>query len=487
VYGADNALVNPSLPDPEEPPLPIDPFVTCVSKPLSRDASGRFLNSGAAVAGGYNPTVATATATESEVNVAWFASPPATTNSPSVDGYIARLAIDISGAVGIDPETITVSPGLPPSGTVVLLVSEPCSGFGCSSAPAGTAAATFDVPIISGINWSVYAFPAAGDPTVFRYSFTDMNPLPEIPDQGPAGNHAFAFLDAELSADTPPNGPTSGGNRSLDCHVHGATTVNSLLLPNNAIAARRGFTMETWFRWNGGGSVNAIIDSSGSEKLVIDLNSGGPPTVTMRFNDDTDYPIGPAMPGIWQYVAVVFHASPLNADGTVTGTLTAYLDSLSAPSVASNVTKSNFGDSLGIGIGIGQHPIGFRHPLEVFDGLIYSPRVSLRALSPNQLLLGGTLFHRADPNGSGTTDLSDAIAIFGYLFLGSDSPTCLESADANNSGAIDISDGVAILNWLFGSGEDPAAPGPATAPCGPDPDPSGSAGDLGCEAYSACP
>src|SRR4029453_18258923 len=49
VYGAGNALVNPSLPDPEEPPLPIDPFVTCVSKPLARAASGRFLNAGAAV------------------------------------------------------------------------------------------------------------------------------------------------------------------------------------------------------------------------------------------------------------------------------------------------------------------------------------------------------------------------------------------------------------------------------------------------------
>ncbi|MBI4603524.1 MAG: VCBS repeat-containing protein, partial [Planctomycetes bacterium] len=98
-----------------------------------------------------------------------------------------------------------------------------------------------------------------------------------------------------------------------------------------------------------------------------------------------------------------------------------------------------------------------------------------------------TQFHRGDPNSSGTTDISDGLAIFGYLFLGSESPRCLESADVNNDGAIDLSDGIAILNWLFTGGLEPAAPGPPSAPCGPDSDIPGSAGDLGCETYSACP
>lgn len=483
VYGAGNALVNPSLPDPEEPPLPIDPFVTCVSKPLTRAASGRFLNAGAAVAGRYSPSGATATATASELNVAWFASPPAISTSPSVDGYIARLVIDISGAVGIDPATITVSTGLPPAGTVVLLVSEPCSGgpgSGCPGGPAGTAAATFDFAVLSGINWSVYAFPPEADPTVFRYSFTDGNPLPEVPDQGPAGNDAFAGPAAVLSADIPPNGPASGGNRSLDCRVNGATTMNGLLLPNNVVSARGGFTMEAWFKWNGGGSINSIIDSSGTEKLVIDLNSGGPPTVTMRFNDDTDYPIGRAQPGIWQYVAVVFQASSLNPDGTVTGTLTAYLDSLSAPSVASNVTKSNFGDSLGSGIGIGQHPNGFRHPLEFFDGLIHSPRVSFKALNPNQLLLGGDArFRRGDSNGDGKIDIADGVRILNALFLGTAALDCKDAADTNDSGDVDLSDGVAVFNFLFLGGAKPPSPGPND--CGGDP----TADTLICESYSA--
>ena len=95
-------------------------------------------------------------------------------------------------------------------------------------------------------------------------------------------------------------------------------------------------------------------------------------------------------------------------------------------------------------------------------------------------------FHRGDPNSSGTSDISDAVSIFGYLFLGSESLTCLESADVNNSGEIDISDGITVLNWLFAGGQEPATPGPPPAVCGVDPDPAGSDGDLGCTAYTAC-
>jgi hypothetical protein len=92
-------------------------------------------------------------------------------------------------------------------------------------------------------------------------------------------------------------------------------------------------------------------------------------------------------------------------------------------------------------------------------------------------------FHRGDPNGSGTMDISDGIVIFGYLFLGDAPPSCLESADSNNSGLIDISDGITVLQHLFRGGPPPAAPGPPGEPCGPDVDPPGSAKDLGCRSY----
>jgi hypothetical protein len=96
-------------------------------------------------------------------------------------------------------------------------------------------------------------------------------------------------------------------------------------------------------------------------------------------------------------------------------------------------------------------------------------------------------FHRGDPNSSGETDISDGIAIFGFLFLGNPATLpCKESADANNDGRIDISDGIFLLSWLFTGGPQPAAPGPSGMPCGVDPDPPGSPGDLGCNEYAAC-
>ena len=96
-------------------------------------------------------------------------------------------------------------------------------------------------------------------------------------------------------------------------------------------------------------------------------------------------------------------------------------------------------------------------------------------------------FHRGDPNLSGTIDLSDAITIFGYLFVGGPATlACLESADTNNDGEIDVSDGIYLLGWLFTGGPEPAGPGPTEQPCGFDPDPAGSPQDLGCESYGPC-
>ena len=64
-------------------------------------------------------------------------------------------------------------------------------------------------------------------------------------------------------------------------------------------------------------------------------------------------------------------------------------------------------------------------------------------------------------------DLSDAVSILGWLFLGAREPSCPDAADANDDGGIDLSDAVYVLGWLFGGGPPPAAPG--VAACGPDP------------------
>jgi hypothetical protein len=94
-------------------------------------------------------------------------------------------------------------------------------------------------------------------------------------------------------------------------------------------------------------------------------------------------------------------------------------------------------------------------------------------------------FHRADPDSSGATDLSDAIAVLEFLFRNGRAPGCAESADSNNDGRIDVSDAVAILFFLF-AGQAVPPPGPPGSPCGADPDAPGSTGDLGCGLYGPC-
>ena len=53
---------------------------------------------------------------------------------------------------------------------------------------------------------------------------------------------------------------------------------------------------------------------------------------------------------------------------------------------------------------------------------------------------GEGLFRRADANGDGEADISDAINVLEYLFIGSASLSCLDAADSNDDGKVDISD-----------------------------------------------
>jgi hypothetical protein len=89
-------------------------------------------------------------------------------------------------------------------------------------------------------------------------------------------------------------------------------------------------------------------------------------------------------------------------------------------------------------------------------------------------------FRRGDANADGTLDLSDGIDLLGYLFLGSEAPSCLDAADSNDSGTLDISDPIRLFFHLFLTGSDLPVPGPAS--CGPDP----TGDDLGCESFSSC-
>ncbi|MBN1443606.1 MAG: right-handed parallel beta-helix repeat-containing protein [Planctomycetes bacterium] len=91
-----------------------------------------------------------------------------------------------------------------------------------------------------------------------------------------------------------------------------------------------------------------------------------------------------------------------------------------------------------------------------------------------------TLFRRGEVNLDASLDLSDAVFVLGYLFLGGEAPSCVKSADIDDSGGIDITDAVRLLGYLFLGGLPPAEP---FAGCGTDP----HADELSCVSYPPCP
>lgn len=93
------------------------------------------------------------------------------------------------------------------------------------------------------------------------------------------------------------------------------------------------------------------------------------------------------------------------------------------------------------------------------------------------------VFHRGDADANGELQLTDAVRVLGFLFLGTERPGCLEAADADDNGEVQITDAVRILGFLFSGSAPPLPPGPPGSPCGPDP--VGSA-DLGCDDYAGC-
>jgi len=84
-------------------------------------------------------------------------------------------------------------------------------------------------------------------------------------------------------------------------------------------------------------------------------------------------------------------------------------------------------------------------------------------------------FLRGDASPNGRVEITDAIAIFMYLFGGGLLP-CEDAGDADDNGRITIGDGVYILMYIFGHGDPPPPPYPA-----PDADPTPD--QLDCEAY----
>ena len=60
---------------------------------------------------------------------------------------------------------------------------------------------------------------------------------------------------------------------------------------------------------------------------------------------------------------------------------------------------------------------------------------------------------RGDVNSSGDLDITDAVRIFGILFVGDPPAACDAVADANADGVVNLSDGVFLLGFLFAGGD----------------------------------
>jgi hypothetical protein len=94
----------------------------------------------------------------------------------------------------------------------------------------------------------------------------------------------------------------------------------------------------------------------------------------------------------------------------------------------------------------------------------------------------GSVFHRGDSDNNGQLQLTDAVRILGFLFLGGIPPTCLDAADSDGNNQLQLTDAVRILGFLFLGQVAPVAPGPPPSACGLDNDEI----HLGCQVYDKC-
>jgi len=69
-------------------------------------------------------------------------------------------------------------------------------------------------------------------------------------------------------------------------------------------------------------------------------------------------------------------------------------------------------------------------------------------------------FIRGDATFDSVVNISDAVYILSFLFLGGPAPPCEDAADTDDRGNIQIGDAIYILNFLFIGGARPPAPFP---------------------------
>jgi hypothetical protein len=67
-------------------------------------------------------------------------------------------------------------------------------------------------------------------------------------------------------------------------------------------------------------------------------------------------------------------------------------------------------------------------------------------------------FLRGDSNSDGTVNISDAVHVLAWLFLGGEEPLCGDAVDMNDDTFVNIADPIRVLNFLFLGDAQPPAP-----------------------------
>jgi hypothetical protein len=97
----------------------------------------------------------------------------------------------------------------------------------------------------------------------------------------------------------------------------------------------------------------------------------------------------------------------------------------------------------------------------------------------------GPTFRRGDADASRSIDLTDAITVLSFLFLGGQVPQCVDAADFDDSGEVDITDAISNLNYQYLGGEAPPDPGPTNCGADKNQEPDQGKPELGCK--EGCP
>jgi hypothetical protein len=124
-----------------------------------------------------------------------------------------------------------------------------------------------------------------------------------------------------------------------------------------------------------------------------------------------------------------------------------------------------------------QNDVLYQYQVEAVRGSVASAPSGAVSATPTGPK--GNIFRRGDIDANGVVEITDAVKLLGYLFLGGGTPECLEAGDTDNNGVVDITDAVTNLGYQFLGATPPAAPGPLT--CGPDPAEPMLGCDKGCQ------